>query len=128
MGKEMKTLIKSESFIKQAADQGAELILLPELLPYGYGINDSVWEGAEPMDGPSVSWLREQAKKYNAYIGFTFLETDGKDFYNTFVLADPTAAIAGQVRKSPAPAVESYFYREGSGSHVIETNIGRYRY
>lgn len=118
-------LAKAEGYLQQAALQGAELILLPELLPYGYGINEAVWLGAEPLNGPSVQWLCQQAKQHAAYIGFTFLETDGEDFYNTFVLANPGGGIAGQVRKSPAPAVESYFYRAGTGSHVIETELGR---
>ena len=118
-------LDKAASYIKQASGNGAVLILLPELLPYGYGVNEAVWEGAEPIDGPSVSWLLNQSKENNAYIGFTFLETDGNDFFNTFVLSDPKGNISGRVRKSPAPAVESYFYKEGSDSHVIETEIGR---
>ncbi len=124
-GQREANLAKAASYIKQASDKGAELILLPELLPYGYGVNESVWEGAEPIDGPSVSWLLNQSDRNNAYIGFTFLETDGEDFFNTFVLSDPKGNIAGRVRKSPAPAVESYFYKEGNDSHVIETDIGK---
>lgn len=124
-GQRERNLAKAEGYIQQAAVQGAQLILLPELLPYGYGLNEAVWDGAEPMDGPSVNWLTAQAKKYAAYIGFTFLETDGEDFYNAFVLADPNGKIAGRVRKSPAPAVESYFYREGEDSHIIDTELGR---
>jgi N-carbamoylputrescine amidase len=124
-GQREQNLNKAEGYIQQAAKQGAQLILLPELLPYGYGLNETVWNGAEPMDGPSVNWLMAQAKKYGAYIGFTFLETDGEDFYNAFVLADPNGKIAGRVRKSPAPAVESYFYREGQDVHIIDTELGR---
>lgn len=118
-------LNKAASYIKEASDNGAELILLPELLPYGYGVNEAVWDGAEPIDGPSVTWLMNQSKENDAYIGFSFLEADGNDFFNTFVLSDPKGNIAGRVRKSPAPAVESYFYKEGDDSHVIETEIGR---
>jgi len=118
-------LNKAASYIEEASDRGAELILLPELLPYGYGVNESVWEGAEPMNGPSVTWLSSQAKKNKAYIGFSFLEADGNDFFNTFVLSDSRGNIVGRVRKSPAPAVESYFYKEGNDSHIIETEIGR---
>jgi len=118
-------LDKAEAYIQHAAAQGAQLILLPELLPNGYGLNESAWKGAEPMDGCAVNWLKAQAKKYGAYIGFTFLETDGEDFYNAFVLADPSGEIAGRVRKSPAPAVESYFYKEGKDSHIIDTELGR---
>ena len=118
-------LSKAQGYIQEAAQKGAELVLLPELLPYGYGLNDSVWDYAEPLTGPSVTWLKEQAKKHGVYIGFSLLETDGEDFYNAFVLANPQGQLAGRVRKSPAPAVESYFYKKGNDSHIIETELGR---
>jgi len=118
-------LKKAEGYVRQAAKQGAQLTLLPELLPYGYGINESVWEGAETMNGHSVSWLKSLAKELHIYIGFSFLETDGEDFYNAFILANPHGEIAGRVRKSPAPAVENYFYKSGNDNHVIETEFGR---
>lgn len=118
-------LKKAEGYVRQAAEQGAQLTLLPELLPYGYGIDESVWEGAETMNGRSISWLKSLAKELHIYIGFSFLEADGEDFYNTFILANPHGKIAGRVRKSPAPAVENYFYKSGNDSHVIETELGR---
>lgn len=124
-GQREHNLAKAAVYIKEAAKQGAQLILLPELLPYGYGLNESVWDGAESMQGSSVSWLTAQAKQYRAYIGFTFLEADGENFYNAFVLADPQGNIAGRVRKSPAPAVESYFYKRGQDQHFIDTALGR---
>jgi len=124
-GEKENNLKKAEEYIEQASAKGAQLILLPELLPHGYGLNETVWDFAESIDGPSVDWLKNKANTYNAYVGFTFLEADGKDFYNTFVLAAPNGKIAGRVRKSPAPAVESYFYREGNDSHIIETDIGK---
>ncbi|MFC1749305.1 carbon-nitrogen hydrolase family protein [Pseudomonadota bacterium] len=124
-GQRDNNLARASTYIQQAAKKHAQLILLPEFLPNGYGLNESVWEGAEPIHGPSVNWLKEQAKTHNTYIGFTFLETDGTDFFNTFVLTNPEGEIAGQVRKTPAPAVESYFYKSGEGSHVIETDLGR---
>ncbi|NOX27017.1 MAG: carbon-nitrogen hydrolase family protein [Gammaproteobacteria bacterium] len=119
------TLIKPRySSSQPAASEGAEIILLPELLPNGYGLNESVWDGAEPIDGHSVNWLTGQAHKHGAYIGFTFLETDGSDFYNAFVLANPSGEVAGRVRKSPAPAVESYFYKEGQDNITLIQSMG----
>ncbi len=124
-GQRQHNLNQAEVYIAQAAKQDAQLILLPELLPYGYGLNESIWDGAETLAGPSVNWLKSLARKYGAYIGFTFLEADGEDFYNAFVLADPQGELAGRVRKSPAPTVENYFYRSGEGSHIIDTEFGR---
>ena len=115
----------SAKYIQQAVDQGAKLILLPEFLPCGYGVNESVWEGAETIDGPSVQWLKQQSIKHNIYLGFTFFEADGEHFYNSFILTKPNGEIAGQVRKAPAASTEAYLYSHGDGSHVIETEFGR---
>jgi N-carbamoylputrescine amidase len=50
------------------------------------------------------------------------LETDGKDFYNTFVLCDPQGEEAGRVTKIKT---ESYIFKRTSGSHVIDTSLGK---
>lgn len=124
-GQREHNLKQAETYIRQAAKQGAQIIVLPELLPYGYGIDESVWDGAEPLNGPSLQWLQDQARTHKAYIGFSLLETDGNDFYNPFVLVNPQGEIAARVRKTPAPSVESYFYKSGDDSHVVDTEFGR---
>jgi N-carbamoylputrescine amidase len=50
------------------------------------------------------------------------IETDGRDFFNIFVLAGPDGEVAGCVRKSEA---ESYIFRRAPGVHVINTAIGK---
>lgn len=66
----------AESMIRQAADRGATLTLLPELMPSGYMATEAIWDHAETMDGRSVRWLQEMARRHTAHIGFTFLETE----------------------------------------------------
>jgi N-carbamoylputrescine amidase len=46
--------------------------------------------------GPSVRFLTSCASKYHIYIGFSFLEADGGEFYNSFVLAAPDGSVAGK--------------------------------
>jgi N-carbamoylputrescine amidase len=99
-------LSKAPQYVLQAANQGAQLVLLPEMLPYGYGLDESVWDGADSFDGTSVQWLKHFSKKFGIYLGFSFLEVDGEDFYNTFVLTGPDGEVAGRVRKSPPPSIE----------------------
>jgi N-carbamoylputrescine amidase len=95
------------------------------MLPYGYGLDESVREGAESIEGPSVHWLKNQSKKFGIYLGFTFLEAEGEHFYNSFVLIQPDGTLTGRVRKSPPASIEAYFYRQGEDSHVIDTEFGR---
>lgn len=112
-------------WVRAAAQQGAQLVLTPELMPGGYTLTEAIWKDAEPFDGRITGWLRQLAKQLQVFLGTSFLEVDGEDFYNTFALADPNGAIAGRVRKNPPASLEAYFYRSGRDSHVIETALGR---
>lgn len=124
-GKIDDNLLNAKKYIQEACIQGAKLILLPELVPSGYMVTEEIWEYAEKIDGRSVTWLLKISKEFNIYIGFSFLEVEGEDFYNTFVLADPNGKLAGRVRKNPPASIEAYFYRAGSDNHIIETDIGK---
>lgn len=124
-GERERNIRRGAELIAQAVDQGAELVLLPELMPAGYALTEAVWDSAETMHGHAVNWLRNQARSHAIHVGFSFLEADGDDFYNSFVLATPQGEIAGRVRKNPPASIEAYFYRAGNDSHVIDTELGR---
>jgi len=124
-GEISENLNHAQSMVEEAVEKGAELVLLPELMPSGYMVTEAIWDSAETMNGQSVAWLKAIAKEYCIHIGFSFLEADGEDFYNSFILATPKGDIAGRVRKSPAASVEANFYKAGDDSHVIETELGR---
>jgi N-carbamoylputrescine amidase len=64
-------------------------------------------------------------RRLGTYVGTSFLEADGEDFFNTFALATPEGSIAGQVRKCPAASFEAYFFRAGNDKHWIDTPRGR---
>lgn len=124
-GKVQENLEHAARYVISAAHQGACLVLLPELMPSGYILTEEIWESAEPFYGCTVAWLTSLSKQLGIYIGTSFLEAEGEDFYNTFALAAPNGQIAGKVRKSPPASLEACFYRAGEGSHVIETDLGR---
>jgi N-carbamoylputrescine amidase len=94
-------------------------------MPSGYTLTIEIWDYAEPFYGPTVAWLIQIAPRLGIYLGTSFLEVDGGDFYNTFALVSPRGTVAGKVRKSPPASLEAFFYRAGNGSHVIETELGR---
>lgn len=96
-------------FIEKAAQAGAQLILLPELFPSGYIPNETLWDVAEPKEGPTITWLKQTSRRLGIYLGAGFVETDGRDFFNVFVLTGPDGEVAGQVTKIEA---ESYISNE----------------
>lgn len=124
-GEVEQNLAHAEAMIESAAEQGAALVLLPELMPSGYMATEEIWGSAETINGNSVRWLLSTAKRLGIYLGFSFLEAEGEDFYNSFVLSSPEGKLLGRVRKSPPASIEAYFYKAGSDSHVIETELGR---
>jgi N-carbamoylputrescine amidase len=111
--------------VAQAAEHGARLVLCPEFLAPGYIYDRSIWQWAEPRGGPTERWLRARAAAHGVYVGATYLEVDGDDFYNTFALAAPDGSVAGRVRKESLPGFEGWYFRSGSGSKVIDTDLGR---
>jgi N-carbamoylputrescine amidase len=115
-------LARAHSLAIQAANQNADLILFPELMPSGYSLSPRMWSGAEPTNGRTARWLRNTARELGVFVGTSFIEVVGHDFYNTFVLAAPDGRESGRVQKHHA---ESYFFRGGRGSHVIDTAVGR---
>jgi N-carbamoylputrescine amidase len=111
--------------IEQAAEKGAKLILLPEFMPTGYMMTRAIWGAAEPKEGPTVRWLEENSKRWSVWLGTSFLEADGDDFFNTFVLTTPDGKEAGRVRKQTPAVFEAYFTKGETGPHVIDTELGK---
>lgn len=111
--------------IDRAAQEGAKLIVLPEFMPTGYIFTTDIWEGAEPREGSTVKWLRENSTRLGVWLGTSFLEADGEDFFNTFVLATPDGKEAGRVRKQTPAAYEACFFRGETGPHVIDSELGK---
>ena len=124
-GKIDRNLAHAAQLTESAVAKGAKLVLLPELMPSGYMATEEIWASAETINGNSVKWLLSTAKRFGIYLGFSFLEAEGEDFYNSFVLSSPEGKLLGRVRKNPPASIEAYFYKAGSDSHVIETELGR---
>lgn len=119
-------LARAAALVEQAAGQGAQVVLLPELVPGGYVLTEDIWDGAEPAgSGPSLGWLKATAQRLGIHLGMSLLEAEGEEFFNAFYLATPDGGVAGRVRKNPPASIEAYFYRAGTDPHVIETEFGR---
>ena len=116
---------RATGLIEEAAHKGAKLVLLPELMPGGYTLTEQIWDTAEPFDGPTTRWLADLCRRLGIYVGTTFLEAEGEDFFNTFVLVDPQGQVAGRVRKNPPASFEAYYFRAGSDRHWFDTPLGR---
>jgi N-carbamoylputrescine amidase len=118
-------LTRATGFVEQAAARGAQFVLLPEFMATGSYLSFDTWDSAEPSTGKSVQWLKSTSRRLHVWLGTSFLEAAGSDFYDTFVLTAPSGDEAGRVRKQIPAGPEAYFFRGDPGSHVISTSIGR---
>ena len=72
-----------------------------------------------------MQWLKSTSRRLKIWLGASFFEASGADFYDTFVLTAPSGAEVGRVRKQIPAGPEAYFLRGEVGSHVISTSIGK---
>lgn len=124
-GRRESNLERAARLVSQAARAGAKLALLPELFSGGYWLDEQAWDTAEAEDGPTEAYLREAARRHALYLGGSYLQASGEDFFNVFALATPDGEIAGRVPKQQAASVEAYLFRGQPSSHLIVTELGR---
>jgi len=114
-------------WLQQAADLGAQLIVLPECALSGY-VFESLAEArtaAEPLPGPTVDALAAACAKLNVHAVVGMLEADGDDVYNSVVIVGPEGPL-GAYRKTHLPVLGiDRFARPGAALEVLPTPVGR---
>ncbi|MEO3430978.1 carbon-nitrogen hydrolase family protein [Pelagibius sp. CAU 1746] len=83
-----------EEAAAQAAAQGAELLIAPELATTGYGAGEAIRDLAEPAAGPQVARLASIAARHGLAVAAGFAERDGDDVFNSLAMAAPGLAPA----------------------------------
>ncbi len=111
---------------ERAFDQGADLVVLPELLVPGYDWDRARLEaGAEPLDGPTVSAWTELAARHGGWIAGGLAERDGARLFNTGVLVGP-GGVTLHYRKLHLFSGEKGVFTPGDlGLPVVDTPLGR---
>jgi N-carbamoylputrescine amidase len=118
-------LKQATKYADEAAAQGVQFILFPEFMATGSYLSFDTWDSAESSQGKSVQWLKSTSRRLHMWLGASFLEASGADFFDTFVLTAPSGDEAGRVRKQIPAGPEAYFLRGDVGPHVISTAIGK---
>lgn len=109
----------------KAAQQGSELILLPELFSTPFHFTTKVWHRATPQGGAMEQFLCATARALGVYLGGSYLEARGQDFFNTFALASPQGRIVGRVGKAHPCSLERCVFAPSPGPQVIVCELGR---
>jgi len=119
---EQESIAAVSALVEQAAKEGAQVILPPELFssPYFCTVEDeALFALAKPTaEHPSVLAMQKLAKRLGVAIPTSFFERDGHHYYNTLAMIDADGQIMGTYRKSHIPDgpgyEEKYYFRPGN--------------
>ena len=62
-------LDRASNLIAEAVNGGARLVVLPEMFNTGYEFDERNYSLAEPIDGRTATWMKNQAAKHNGNFG-----------------------------------------------------------
>lgn len=124
---------KAEKMVKEAADNGANIILLPELFERQYFCQEKRYDYynyALPLEkNPAVNRFKEVAKELGVVIPVSFYERDIDRLFNTVAMIDADGSVLGIYRKTHIP--DDHFYQEkfyftpgDSGFKVFDSRFG----
>ena len=125
---------KAEKMVREAADNDANIILLPELFERQYFCQEKrydYYDYALPLEeNPAVNRFKEVAKELGVVIPVSFYEKDIDRLFNTVAMIDADGSVLGIYRKTHIP--DDHFYQEkfyftpgDTGFKVFDTRFGR---
>ena len=143
------TVAKACRLIRDAAAQGAQLLLFPEAFipayPRGLSFGMVVgsrsedgrelwqryWDNAIDIPGPATETLSDVVRETGVYLAMGVIERDtqfsGGTLYCTLLYFGPDGRITGKHRKLKPTAAERLIWGEGDGSTltVLSTPVGK---
>lgn len=124
---EAENIAAVSALVEEAAAQGAQLILPPELFSGPYFCreeDEALFALARPTaEHPSVRAMQALAAKLKVAIPTSFFERDGPHYYNTIAMIGPDGGVLGTYRKSHIPDgpgyEEKYYFRPGNDGFKV---------
>jgi len=131
---------KACALIREAAGNGADLIVLPEVFipggPYwawhmpmreAMGYSAELFLNSVDVPGECTEAIGDAARECGSYVVVGINERDNKSLYNTLLFFDREGVMFGRHRKLKPTGSEKLVWGEGDGSthRVYETALGR---
>jgi N-carbamoylputrescine amidase len=126
-------LDRAERIVREAAKQGANIILIQELFETPYfckGHETKYFNVAMPVqENPAVQRFQMLAKELNVVLPASVYERSGNAFYNSIAIIDAGGELLGTYRKSHIPESpgyhEKFYFSPGdTGFKVWRTKFG----
>ena len=128
------TLDKADHLVREAAQKGANIILLQELFetPYFCQLQKFQYMELAPTleENPAVEHFKKLAKELDVVLPISFFERAGNTQFNSIAIIDADGEILGVYRKTHIPdglpyAEKFYFTPGDTGFKVWNTKYGR---
>ena len=128
-----KNIEKADRLVRQAAAEGAQVVLLPELFERNYFCQEKRYDFyhfAKPaQENEAVRHFASVAKELSLVLPISFYERDGQVLYNSAAVLDADGSFLGIYRKTHIP--DDHFYQEkfyftpgNTGFQVFHTAYG----
>lgn len=126
-------LANAERLVRQAAKQGANIVLIQELFETPYFCkehNPACFSVAMPIaENPAVRRFQELARELNIVLPASVYERAGNAFYNSVAIIDADGSLMGTYRKAHIPESpgyhEKFYFSPGdTGFKVWPTRFG----
>ena len=97
----------AERLVRQAAEQGAQIILLPELFERPYFCQERQYDyyqyGQSVTENTAIQHFKVLAKELQVVLPISFYEKDGNVLYNSIAVIDADGEVLGVYRKTHIP-------------------------
>ncbi|MGD8976866.1 MAG: N-carbamoylputrescine amidase [Gammaproteobacteria bacterium] len=129
-----KNIARAEGLIRQATEQGANIVLIQELFETPYFCKDQLaahFDLATPVhENPAVRRMSELAAELGVVLPVSFFERANNAFFNSLVVIDSDGSVLDTYRKSHIPDgpgyQEKFYFSPGdTGFRVWDTRFGR---
>jgi predicted amidohydrolase len=110
--------------IKEAAEKGADLVLLPEAMDLGWTHSSAKTDAERIPGGSTFAILAKAAKENEVYVCAGIIEKDGASTYNAAVLINRQGALILHHRKLNELDIAHDLYDQGDRINVCETEFG----
>ena len=125
---------KAKNIIKNAANQGANIILLQELFQTPYfciEYDENIFRLAKEFENnPLLKEMADIAKQLNVVLPISYFERTNNVYFNSIAIINSDGSILGNYRKSHIPDgagyLEKYYFNPGdTGFKVWDTSFGK---
>jgi N-carbamoylputrescine amidase len=125
---------KAKRLVQEAAANGAQIVLIPELFEGLYFCKDmdkKYFSWAQPLEGnPLVAEFAALAKELGVVILVSYFEKSDEEYFNSLVVVNADGTVMDNYRKTHIPDgpgyEEKFYFKPGdTGFKVWETAFGK---